>query len=118
MAAFRHIANQVFNKAAIEAKYKGTLDDFKKEFNWGSLNDQEDDYLLVISKMNFDELDGDDCFIQSGLELNDFAYILRIESIETIHNIYSFLAKQIELLPSYGRYNNKKDCYELFRNFR
>lgn len=77
MAAFRHLANQVFNKAAIEAKYKGSIDDFKKEFNWGSPNDQEDGYLLVISKMNFDELDGDDCLIQAGLERNDFALIGR-----------------------------------------
>lgn len=77
MAAFRHLANQVFNKAAIEAKYKGSIDEFKKEFNWGSPNDHEDEYLLIISKMNFDELDGDDYFIQAGLELNDFALIGR-----------------------------------------
>lgn len=77
MAAFRHLANQVFNKAAIVAKYKGTLDDFKKEFNWGLPNDQEDEYLLVISQMNFDELDNDDAFIHAGLELNDFALLGR-----------------------------------------
>lgn len=77
MAAYRQLANQVFNKSAIASKYNGSIDDFKKEFNWGSINDQEDEHLLVISKMNFDEFDGDGTFIKAGLDLNDFVLIGR-----------------------------------------
>lgn len=82
MAVFRCIANQVFNKSAIETKLSGTIEDFKKIINWGSSDDQEDDHILVLGSMNFDAFYNSDYYKQLGIDSTDIALIGRYGNIK------------------------------------
>lgn len=61
MPTFIHLSNLVVLKSAVEKKYKGGLDQFRKDYQIGEdIYYQEDEHLFSIASMNADEHDTQD----------------------------------------------------------
>lgn len=71
MPVYLDIANLIFDKQALEKKYKGGCTQFRVDWKVGE-NDtsQEDDELICLSRMNLDEFDIDR-LIEAGLSYDD-----------------------------------------------
>lgn len=58
MPVFIHLSILVVDKNALKKKYKGGMDEFRKNYYWGEdTNNQEDDELFAIASMNSDDQD-------------------------------------------------------------
>ena len=71
MPVYLDIANYIFDKQALEKKYKGGCTQFRVDWKVGD-NDtsQEDDELICLARMNVDEFDID-ALIGAGLSYDD-----------------------------------------------
>jgi len=71
MPVYLDIANYIFDKQALEKKYKGGCTQFRVDWKVGD-NDtsQEDDELICFARMNVDEFDLD-MLIGAGLSYDD-----------------------------------------------
>jgi len=71
MPVYLHLANLVFDKKKIEAKYKGGLNQFRTDFHIGeSKVNQEDDELFLVGRMNASEFSIDE-LVEKGLSYSD-----------------------------------------------
>ena len=71
MPIYLDLANLIFSKAIIEAKYQGGCEQFRKDWNITDSNrNDEDDELFMLAAMNVDEFDLDPLF-EKGLSYDD-----------------------------------------------
>jgi len=71
MPIYLDLANLIFSKAIIEAKYQGGCEQFRKDWNITDSNrNDEDDELFMLAAMNVDEFDLDP-LLEKGLSFDD-----------------------------------------------
>ena len=69
MPIYIELASLIVNKKAVESKYQGGIDQFRKDCTEESIKSSEDIHLFGLARMNADEFDLDP-LINGGLHWN------------------------------------------------